>query len=135
MFKSLVKIIILITLISPVSACGPATTDVSPTVTNVPPSPTAVPPTVMPTDIPPTEMLPTAMPAPASTDLPPTTSPTNTPALGDGVIAFASKRDGNAEIYTMNADGTGRIHELGETANVNKLSNRPLTQSSRRWSR
>jgi hypothetical protein len=26
----------------------------------------------------------------------------------------------------------GRIHELGETANVNRLSNRPLTQSSRR---
>lgn len=27
---------------------------------------------------------------------------------------------------------TGRIHELGETAHVNRLSNRPLTQSSRR---
>ena len=45
---------------------------------------------------------PTATPAPAptSTPLPPLTG------AGGGVIAFASDRDGNFEIYVMDADGS-----------------------------
>jgi TolB protein len=49
-----------------------------------------------------TPPLPTAMPEPAST-------PTPLPPLsgsGGGRIAFATNRDGNYEIYVMNADGT-----------------------------
>ena len=38
----------------------------------------------------------------------PTPRPTNTPGL-EGKIAFASDRDGNFEIYVMNADGTGQV--------------------------
>ena len=46
----------------------------------------------------------------SSATTPPTTTPTQTPAAlaqsSDGRIAFVSERDGNAEIYAMNADGS-----------------------------
>jgi hypothetical protein len=35
------------------------------------------------------------------------TPPPSRPAATQGRIAFAGERDGNAEIYVMNADGTG----------------------------
>jgi TolB protein len=51
---------------------------------------------------------------PAATPIPPTLTPSPTstpePALGGssaGLIAFYSERDGNPEIYIMNADGSG----------------------------
>ena len=42
----------------------------------------------------------------------------------NGKIAFTSKRDGNAEIYSMNADGSGQIN----------LSNNPSADSTPSWS-
>jgi dipeptidyl aminopeptidase/acylaminoacyl peptidase len=47
------------------------------------------------------ESSPTQLFVPADTPVPPAATPT-----GEGRIAFDSDRDGNAEIYLMNADGT-----------------------------
>jgi imidazolonepropionase-like amidohydrolase len=54
MFRSFVKMIVLILLVTLVSACGPAAPAISLTETLVPPSPTIVQPTVIPTQTPPT---------------------------------------------------------------------------------
>jgi hypothetical protein len=58
----------------------------------------------------PTEMgvPPTDKPAPPMATLEPITAATSMPPLvgSGGVIAFSSNRDGNSEIYVMNADGT-----------------------------
>ena len=59
--------------------------------TNVPPKPTDT------ATSPPTEV---SQPTGTSTPLPPLTG------IGGGVIAFVSNRDGNFEIYVMNADGS-----------------------------
>ena len=45
-------------------------------------------------------------------------------AITNGEIAFTSDRDGNAEIYTMNADGTIQTN----------ISNNPATDTNPRWS-
>src|SRR3989442_11795477 len=42
----------------------------------------------------------------------------------NGLIAFTSDRDGNAEIYTMNADGTGQTN----------LTNNPFFDCCPAWS-
>jgi TolB protein len=71
--------------------------------TSVPPTDTPVPPTA--TLIPATD---TPIP-PTATPLPPTETPTPLPpptGSSGGVLAFVSTRDGNGEIYTMNADGS-----------------------------
>ena len=86
MFKPFAKVIILFTLITLISACGPAATDVSPTATAVPPSPTAVPPTATPTEAPATPPPPTATTAPepsptATTQPTPTTTPPDTVSI------------------------------------------------------
>ena len=58
--------------------------------------------------------LPTITPAPTFTPTPtqtPTPTPTPTPEPDDhtaGKITFMSSRDGNAEVYVMNADGSGQ---------------------------
>jgi Tol biopolymer transport system component len=78
-------------LVFTVSGCGsdpsPTAMSLSPTSTLPPPVETPPPPTETPTPI-----LPTSLP-PLS-------------GSGGGVIAFVSDRDGNKEIYVMNADGT-----------------------------
>jgi hypothetical protein len=77
MSKSIVKTILILTLLTLISACEPSATDVSPTATTVPPSPTVVPPTATPTEAPPT-----ATPPPPTALVPPTNapiSPTSTP--------------------------------------------------------
>ena len=58
---------------------------------------------------------PTAEPSPTATAEQPTAAPTPTATLppsttapATGKIAFASDRDGNYEIYVMNADGSGQ---------------------------
>jgi hypothetical protein len=88
---------------------GPTSTPTpTPTDTPVPPTDTPVPPTntpVLPTD---TLVPPTGTPLPPTstpTVPPPTPTPTRRPA-GVGQIAFVSNRDGNDEIYVMNADGS-----------------------------
>ena len=81
-------------------ACGPA----APTATSVPPADTpAAESTQVPVDT----------PAPSDTPVPPADTPepvpTPLPTLsgsGGGVIAFVSHRDGNREIYLINADGS-----------------------------
>jgi len=97
-FKPFVQTIVLITLITLVSACGPAATSVPPTATAVP-APT----------MPPTIVLISATATPISALNPPQTmvTPLSTavPAL-EGRIVFYSERDGNAEIYVMAPDGS-----------------------------
>ncbi|MCS6911220.1 MAG: hypothetical protein NZM11_11750, partial [Anaerolineales bacterium] len=53
--------------------------------------------------------------------IPPTPTVTPTPAptaVGgtDGLIAFVSTRDGNSEIYVMNADGSGQRNLTNDPA-------------------
>jgi Tol biopolymer transport system component len=106
------------------SGCGPAKAVVPIAATVSAPSPTALPatPTVMRTAKPvapantPTLFTETTMPArtnppvaPMQTPPPPTNAP-GTAILpdphGGGLLAFYSDRDGNPEIYVMNADGS-----------------------------
>ncbi|MGD2206422.1 MAG: hypothetical protein PVH17_06555 [Anaerolineae bacterium] len=60
-------------------------------------------------------------PQPTATNTPPL-SPT--PMGGGGQIAFVSDRDGNAEIYIMNADGSG----------ITRLTNNPARDAEPAWS-
>ena len=112
---------------TPTSTSTP--TPVPPTVTPTPTStstPTPVPPTVTPTPTStstPTPVPPTVTPAPTSTStptpvpptstptpVPPTATPTPTPRVvqdfQNGRIAFESTRNGNSDIYVINADGS-----------------------------
>jgi WD40 repeat protein len=60
----------------------------------------------MPTDTPPPPLTDTPI-SPAPTPVPPTDTPLPpTPMPSGGRIAFTSERDGNWEIYVMNADGS-----------------------------
>lgn len=114
-----------ITLLSPthkatatVQAIAEATEAAKPTDTPVPTSmPTNTP---KPTDTPKpaaTSELPTNTPKPTTTNIatlgpPPTPIETAIPTPhggGTGRIAFMSERDGNSEIYMMNADGSGAV--------------------------
>ena len=64
----------------------------------------------------------TRTPTPAATNTPtPTPAPIPTPT---GRIAFQSDRDGNAEIYVMNADGSGQT----------RLTNNPANDDVPAWS-
>ena len=92
-----------------------ATHTPTPTPTHTPtPTPTATPtpthtPTPTPTHTPTPTPTHTPTPTPTATHTPtptPTATPTPTPPL-EGRIAFYSLRDGNREIYAMNADGSG----------------------------
>ncbi len=73
--------------------------------TDTPPAPTlaasSVPPTITLAPSTATAVPPTTTDRPVATPLPPLD------ISGDGVIVFYSERDGNSEIYAMNADGTG----------------------------
>ncbi|MBU0492365.1 MAG: VCBS repeat-containing protein [Chloroflexi bacterium] len=91
--KKISALVVFVALLTLVAGCTTATTS------------TAVPPTVAETRVPPT-----ASPAPpAATATPPPSAPTTMPPAPDsagGVLAFYSERDGNGEIYVMNADGS-----------------------------
>jgi Tol biopolymer transport system component len=84
-------------------------------------------PTPTATSPPPPEA--TATPQPTPT-MPPTVAPTSTPqpvsqsVTGPNKIAFVSNRDGNQEIYVMNADGSG----------VTRLTNHSAEDNSPVWS-
>jgi hypothetical protein len=88
---------------------------------------TPVPPTeVPPTAVPPTEVPPTAIPPTAvqpTETVQPTPESTALPSL-PGVIAFASDRDGNFEIYTQN----------GSNWNTSRLTNDPAMDTQPVWS-
>lgn len=120
--RTIVHLIVAATIVvTLIAGCGTA----EPTATPMPPTATPVPPTPAPTKtpLPPTATLAPPTPAPTQTPIPPTDTPvpsTATPApptatatvlpplsgSGGGVIAFSSERDGNSEIYVMNADGS-----------------------------
>ena len=113
------------TLVPPTATATPTST-VTPT--PVPPTetptststvtPTPVPPTETPTPVPPTATATptsTATPTPVPptstpTPVPPTATPTPTPRVvqdfQNGRIAFESTRNGNSDIYVINADGS-----------------------------
>ena len=100
---------------------------VTPTPTPVPPSPTLTststprPPTPTPiTPRPPTPTDTPEPPTPTATPVPPT--PTPVPPTPVGRIAFASNRDGNDEIYVMNADGTGLMRLTSYPGHDGELS-------------
>jgi pimeloyl-ACP methyl ester carboxylesterase len=97
MLKRFATTIILIAVIAPVSACGPAAATVRPTSTAVPP-PTApaaaVPPTLPPTPVPP-PTVPTAVPTPP---------PTATPAVPSEEVAFVTT-DGVTLAATLFGEG------------------------------
>jgi Tol biopolymer transport system component/pimeloyl-ACP methyl ester carboxylesterase len=117
------------TAVEPTAAPAPPTATAAPptpTTMSLPPTATAVPPT--PTETvthPPTR---TATPTPTETATPlPTDTPTPLAPLsgsGGGVIAFTSERDGNSEIYIMNADGSEQ----------RRLTHHPFSDTSSTWS-
>jgi len=97
--KSFAQIIILITLIALISACGPAATPIPLTATSLPP--TAVPPTtVAPTAVPPTAILPTAAPP---TEMPPTVAPTLAPAASQAINLETAAQLGQAAVFDQPA--------------------------------
>ena len=65
---------------------------------------------------------PTPAPTPIATATPSPTAPPVAPAIGK--IAFVSNRDGNREIYVMNADGSGQT----------RLTNNPTFDFPPAWS-
>lgn len=88
------------------------------------PRPGVAPPSVPPSSPTPTPTIfagPTHTPSrsPTTTTIPPIATPTP-----GGRIAFVSNRDGNNEIYVMNADGSG----------VTRLTNNPSDDASPSWS-
>jgi Tol biopolymer transport system component len=113
-------LVLLVSLLT--TACGaaePMATSAPPTATQTPVPPTATvvaptsppvptnalaPPTDTPT-LPATAMIPIDTPLPSKATTTP--SPTAESPVS-GLIAFYSERDGNAEIYVMNADGSGQ---------------------------
>jgi hypothetical protein len=101
-----VTLAMLVVLALLVTACAPTATPI-PT-----PSPTG-PPTATPP--------PTARPTSTSV---PTATPSPMPSGGGtGRIAFTSNRDGNEEIYVMNADGSGQT----------RLTNNPADDMCPAW--
>jgi len=105
-YKAITTVMIVLTLVAGCGKAEPTATPVPPTATPVPPTATPVPPTA--TSVPPTAtpvpptVTPVSEPSPAA---PPTPLPPITGSTG-GVIAFYSERDGNAEIFIMNPDGS-----------------------------
>lgn len=102
-----------------------------PTPTPIPPTPTSTPlPSLTP--LPTATPLPTLTPLPATDTLPPATAtpttlpplPSSTPGNGGGQILFESGRDGNPELYVMNADGSGQT----------RLTNNPANDGQAVWS-
>jgi Tol biopolymer transport system component len=84
-------------------------------------SATPLPATATPTAIPSQTPPPTNTPAPTLTLVPPTSTFTPPPsptasAGGSGLIVFESQRDGNSEIYVMNADGSAQTRLTANTA-------------------
>ena len=114
---------------TPVATAVPLSTpatSVPPTATpDITPVPTATPaPTVLPT----TKSTPTPLPLDAATPTPaPTAAPVPTPTptpLPSARIAFFTDRDGNEEIYVMDADG----------GNPTNLTNNPSDDCCLAWS-
>ena len=83
-------------------------TSLPPTATPLPPTATPLPPTATP-------LPPTATPLPpTATPLPPTATPLSPTATTSGCIVFASNRDGDYDIYSMDVNG-GNVQQLTTT--------------------
>ncbi|MDP6548834.1 MAG: hypothetical protein QF659_02020, partial [Dehalococcoidia bacterium] len=96
-----------------------------PTPTAIPtPTPTLTPgPTPTPTPTLAPGVTPTVTPTATATPTPtPTPAPTNTPtpAPASGRIAFESNRDGNREIYVMDADGSNQTRLTNNVSDDNE---------------
>jgi WD40-like Beta Propeller Repeat len=103
-----------------VTACGtPAVATSTPVpATDTPPAPTSTALPVSPTIA---LALPTAARVPpTATDRPTATLLPSLDVSSNGVVVFYSERDGNSEIYAMNADGTG----------LRRLTNNPAENDS-----
>jgi formylglycine-generating enzyme required for sulfatase activity len=101
MLRQCARMIIWIVLVALAAGCGKA----EPTAMPVLPTPTAssvsLPPAATPTTPTSTPLSPPAVPAT------PTAASPASAGSSEGLIAFVSTRDGNGEIYVMNADGSG----------------------------
>ncbi len=102
MFKSMVKTIICLTLLTLISACTPAATDVVPTATTVPLSPTAIPPTAKPTEAPAAPPPPTATATPEPS---PTATTPPTPTATPPAVSIAWQQ-------TYRASGSEVVHDV-----------------------
>jgi len=103
MYKLLVYLLC-VTLLVTACGTGPSATQTPMPSTGISPAPTLTPLPVTPTII---------LAPPTATSAPPTATrqPTATPmppldGRGGGIVTFYSDRDGNSEIYVMNADGS-----------------------------
>ncbi len=105
-----------------VVACGgaePVTAPPSATSPGPPTAPVAVAsplPTTSP--VPTATSVPTASPAPTASPQPTESGAATVPfdGRGGGVIAFYSERDGNVDVYAMNADGSGLLRLTDDPA-------------------
>ena len=105
----------LVSVVVSLTACGMSPPlEEAPPVLASPPSPARTQTSQVPTDIPTPAPPP---PTPTSTN----TVPPPTPVCG-GLIAFTSDRDGNNEIYVMNADGTGQTNLINDPADDSRPS-------------
>ncbi len=109
MSRSAIKPIILLILLTLISACAPAATEVFPTATAVPASPTAIPPTATPTQVPPTAtsaptLPPTAVPP---TEVPPTAPPA--PAISWKQVAALDMPDSLVNTILFSPDSQTMI--------------------------
>jgi Tol biopolymer transport system component/predicted Ser/Thr protein kinase len=99
-----------VALTTPTPQAGDTLPTSGPVDTPAPPSTTQVPstkPPDLPTD---------TRPPPTPTHVPSPTAIPVLPGQGQGRIAFVSYRDGNNEIYAMNADGSGQTRVTNTTA-------------------
>jgi len=99
-YIALVAAPIILALVAGCVGAAPQPTPVPPAATPIQPTATPAPPTATATSSPTNAPAPTNTPKPTATLLPPLSG------SGGGVIAFVSNRNGNHDIYIMNADGS-----------------------------
>ena len=111
-YRIIACMVMVLALVAGCELTKPATTPAPPTYTPVPSTATPVLPT------------PTATPAPTTTSEPTPHPVVPLDGRGGGMIVFSSDRDGNYEIYAMNADGSGQ----------RRLTKEPATDGMPNWS-
>jgi len=99
-YIALVATLIILALVTGCVGAAPPPTPAPSAATPVPPTATSAPPTAT------AALSPTNTPAPTNTPKPTATLFPPLSGSGGGVIAFVSNRNGNHDIYIMNADGS-----------------------------